>query len=411
LTTTDAPAAGNAPAQHGDPDAAGNRFASQEDLRRQIREFVSFHSPPNMRGLEYGKRIAHMQSWAATLYDHGFAGPAWPRAYGGMQLSLAEQVVYHDEFAKHAVPSHSGNGPSIAGPTLLRFGTPEQRRRYLPPMLRGDEVWAQGFSEPSAGSDLQSLTTSARRDGDDYLVRGSKLWSSYADVADLMFALVRTGDRDSGAHGISYLLIDLRRDGVTVRPLRDMSGGSRFCEVFLDDVRVPVVNRVGSENGGWQLARNTLGYERAARSLSHASSYRRRMDHLIKLLQARGALGDAVARDRLARCESAVRVLAFNAARTASALETTGSPGPSASIARLFQSQLEQAFYEAAVDLLGPDALLLSGERAIEGGRWAAGYLHSRGATIGAGTAEIQRNTIAEQILEMPRSGTGGQSS
>jgi alkylation response protein AidB-like acyl-CoA dehydrogenase len=401
LTTTDAPA-----------DAAGERCYESRDLRHQIREFLASHSPPNVRGLDYGKRIANMRGWAATLYDHGFAGPAWPREYGGMQLSFAEQVVYHDEFAKHAVPSHPGNGPSIAGPTLLRFGSPEQRRRYLPPMLRADEVWAQGFSEPSAGSDLQSLTTSARLDGDDYVVRGSKLWSSYADVADFMFALVRTGDRASGAGAISYLLIDLRRDGVTVRPLRDMSGGSRFCEVFLDDVRVPVANRVGSENGGWQLARTTLGFERAARSLSHASSYRRRMDHLTKLLQARGTLGDAVARDRLARCESAVRVLALNAARTASALEATGSPGPSASVARLFQSQLEQTFYEAAVDLLGPDALLLSGERAIEGGRWAAGYLHSRGATIGAGTAEIQRNTIADQILGLPRSeATTGQSS
>jgi alkylation response protein AidB-like acyl-CoA dehydrogenase len=389
-----------------------DRFASPEELRRQIREFASSHSPPTMRGLDYGTRIAHMRDWAATLYDHGFAGPAWPHEYGGMQLTLVEQVVYHDEFAKHAVPSHPGNGPSIAGPTLLRFGTPEQRRRYLPPMLRGDEVWAQGFSEPSAGSDLQSLTTSARLDGDDYVVRGSKLWSTYADVADFMFALVRTGDRGSGAHGISYLLIDLRRDGVTVRPLRDMSGGSRFCEVFLDDVRVPMANRVGPENGGWQLARSTLGFERAARSLSHASSYRRRMDHLITLLRARGVLGDAVARDRLARCESAVRILAFNAARTASALETTGSPGPSASVARLFQSQLEQTFYETAVDLLGPDALLRSGDRAIEGGRWAAGYLHSRGATIGAGTAEIQRNTIADQILELPRfDATRGQSS
>jgi alkylation response protein AidB-like acyl-CoA dehydrogenase len=175
---------------------------------------------------------------------------------------------------------------------------------------------------------------------------------------------------------------------------------------------VPVANRVGPENGGWQLARSTLGFERAARSLSHASSYRRRMDHLIALLRARGVLGDVVARDRLARCESAVRILAFNAARTASALEITGTPGPSASVARLFQSQLEQTFYETAVDLLGPDALLRSGERAIEGGRWAAGYLHSRGATIGAGTAEIQRNTIADQILELPRfEATRGQSS
>ena len=281
-------------------------------------------------------------------------------------------------------------------------------------MLRGDEVWAQGFSEPAAGSDLQSLVTSARADGDHYVVRGQKLWSSYADVADFMFTLVRTGSKDSGAGGISYLLIDLRSDGASVRPLRDMSGGSRFCEVFLDDVRVPMVDRVGPENGGWALARATLGYERAARSLSHASSYRRRMDHLTALLQSRGELADPLARDVLARLESGVRILAMNAARTVSAIAVTGSPGPAASIARLFQSQLEQTFYDAAVELLGPDAFLLSGPRAIEGGRWATGFLHSRGATIGAGTAEVQRNTIADQVLQLPRADTiraGGQSS
>jgi alkylation response protein AidB-like acyl-CoA dehydrogenase len=373
-------------------------------LRGLIRDFVAANPPPTMRRLTRHRRIEAMRQWAAALYDHGFAGPAWPREYGGMDLSFAEQVIYHDEFAKLNAPPHPGNGPSIAGPTLLRFGTDEQRRRYLPPMLRGDEVWAQGFSEPDAGSDLQSLTTSARLDGQQYVVRGTKIWSSYADVADFMFTLVRTGTKQSGADGISYLLIDLRGPGVTVRPLRDMSGGSRFCEVFLDDVRVPVTNRVGDENGGWPLARATLGYERAARALSHAGSYRRRMDHLTGLLRARNVLNDALVRDRLARCETQVRILAFNAARVVAAIEATGSPGPAASITRLYQSQIERSFYEVAIDLLGPDALLASGEGTVEGGRWQIGYLHSRGATIGAGTAEIQRNTIAEQLLGLPRS-------
>lgn len=344
-----------------------------------------------------------MRQWAATMYDNGFAGPAWPREYGGMDLSFVEQVAYHDEFARHGVPAHPGNGPSIAGPTVLRFGTDEQRTRFLPAMLRGDDVWAQGFSEPNAGSDLQALTTAARIDGDEYVVRGSKLWSSYADVADHMFTLVRTDSKASGADGISYLLIDLRVDGVTVRPLRDMSGGRRFCEVFLDDVRVPVANRVGPEHGGWALARATLGFERAARALSQASAYRRRMDHLISLVRSRGGLDDPLARDRLAHCESRVRIHGLNAARIAADIARTGAPGPAASISRLYHSMLEQAFYETAVDLLGPDALLTAGERAVEGGRWQVGLLHARGATIGAGTAEIQRNTIADQILGLPR--------
>ena len=376
---------------------------SQEGLRRRIRAFVGAHTPPDIRGLARDARMVQMRAWAATLHDNGFAGPAWPHEFGGMELGFAEQVAYHDEFAKFHVPGHPGNGPFIAGPTLLRYGSDEQKGRYLPAMLRGDHVWAQGFSEPDAGSDLQSLSTRARRDGDHYVVSGTKLWSSFADVADMMFALVRTGSPDSGAAGISYLLIDMHSPGVSARPLRDMSGHSRFCEVFLDDVRVPVANRVGEENAGWQLARATLGYERAARSLLHASAYRRRMTGLVELLKNRGALDDPLVRDALARSEIDVRIMGLNAARIVSATERTGTPGPAASITRLHHSLVEQSFYRTAVDLIGPDALITTGTEAVQGARWLTGYLHSRGATIGAGTAEVQRNTIAEQILKLPR--------
>jgi alkylation response protein AidB-like acyl-CoA dehydrogenase len=285
---------------------------------------------------------------------------------------------------------------------LLQFGIEEQKNRYLPGMLRGDQIWAQGFSEPGAGSDLPSLSTTAVRDGDHYVVRGVKVWSSFADVAEMMFALVRTGSKDSGRDGISYLLIDLRTDGITVRPIRDMSGQSRFCEVVFDDVRVPLTNRVGEENCGWTVARSTLINERAARSLAQAGAYRRRMDSLTTLLRSRELLDDPCARDKFARCEIAVRILQFNAVRTISALHNGIVSGPSASVARLYHSQLEQQFYELAVDLLGSDCLLSSGSNAVQSGRWLTGFLHSRGATIGAGTAEVQRNTIAEQILSLP---------
>jgi alkylation response protein AidB-like acyl-CoA dehydrogenase len=374
-----------------------------QGLRSSIREFVAANPPPDIRGLARDARIAQMRAWSATLYDNGFAGPAWPREFGGMELGFAEQVAYHDEFANFHVPGHPGNGPFIAGPTLLRYGNDDQKQRYLPAMLRGDEVWAQGFSEPGAGSDLQSLSTRARRDGDYYIVSGTKLWSTFADVADMMFALVRTGAPDSGSAGISYVLIDMHSPGVSARPLRDISGHSRFCQVFLDDVRVPVANRVGEENKGWQLARATLGYERAARSLLHASAYRRRMSGLVSLLRDRGALDDPLARDALARSEIDVRIMALNAARIVSATEKTGTPGPAASITRLHHSLVEQSFYRTAVDLIGPDALITAGTDAVQNARWLTGYLHSRGATIGAGTAEVQRNTIAEQILKLPR--------
>ena len=372
-------------------------------LRGRIREFLASHRLPEVRGGARHERVAAQREWAATLFDNGFAGPAWPTEFGGMDLDLAGQIVYYEEFAKRNAPAHPGNGPSIAGPTLIKYASPEQKSRYLRAMLRGDEIWAQGFSEPGAGSDLPSLQTRAERDGTDYVVDGGKVWNTYADVAEMMFMLVRTGPPRSGASGISYLLVDLRSAGVTVRPLRDMSGETRFSQVLFDGVRVPVANRVGEENGGWRLARTTLGHERAARSLSQASAYRRRLDGLAALLKDAGALEDAIARDRLARAEVDVRILKMNALRTVTDLIATGEAGPASSTSRLFHTAVEKSLYELAVDVLGPDALITGGGAAIQSGRWAKGFLHSRGSTIGAGTAEIQRNTIAEQILQMPR--------
>jgi alkylation response protein AidB-like acyl-CoA dehydrogenase len=174
------------------------------ELRERIRQFVAAHPPPDLRGVRRQQRVAGQRRWAATMYDHGFAGPAWPREYGGMDLGFAEQLAYHHELAKLDVPPHPGNGPSIVGPTLLKFGTEQQKNRYLRAMLRADDIWAQGFSEPGAGSDLPSLTTTAVRDDDHYVINGAKLWSSFADVAEKMFALVRTGGRGSGRNGISY---------------------------------------------------------------------------------------------------------------------------------------------------------------------------------------------------------------
>lgn len=320
-----------------------------------------------------------------------------------MDLTLTEQIAYYEEFASQHVPAHPGNGPSIAGPTLIKYGSEAQKSRYLRAMLRGDEIWAQGFSEPGAGSDLPSLVTRAVREGDEYVVDGGKVWNTYADVAEMMFMLVRTGPPGSGAAGISYLLVDLGSPGITVRPLRDMSGECRFSQVFFEQVRVPVENRVGAENDGWALARTTLGHERAARSLSQASAYRERLDALTALLKESGSLGEATSRDRLARAEIGVRILKMNALRTITQLMDSGETGPASSTSRLFHTTIEKSLYEMAVDLLGPAALLTGGVESIQSGRWTKGFLHSRGSTIGAGTAEIQRNTIAEQILQMPR--------
>lgn len=358
-------------------------------FRSRLAQFLRRHRP-GPPPADAAARLAWQRAWSATLYDHGFAGPAWPREYGGMELPLPHQVAYHDEIGRLRLPAHPGNGPSIAGPTILKYGSLEQRRRFLPAMLRGDQVWAQGFSEPEAGSDLPSLRTTARRVGDEYRVRGQKVWSSHADVADMMFALVRTGRPEDHTAGISYLLIDLSAPGVEVRPIRDLSGGSQFCAVFFDDVRVPVANRVGAENDGWRIARATLGHERAARSLAQAAAYRRRFDRL--LAHVPPEVSDPLMRDRLGDLAVRVRLLQLNALRTSSALLATGEPGTAASVSRLTFARLEQLLFEFAVDLLGTEA-----------GRWVTGFLRTRGSTIGAGTAEIHRNTIAEQLLGLPR--------
>jgi len=378
--------------------------ADPDRFRDQLRAFLAERHPGRSPKGSRRERTDWQRAWSATLYDNGLAGPSWPVRYGGMDLDLDHQLVYYEQIAQARVPAHPGNGPSIAGPTIIRYGSDEQRDRFLRPMLRGDTVWAQGFSEPEAGSDLPALRTRARRDGDEYVVTGQKVWSSNADVADWLFALVRTGAQEARADGISYLLIDLATPGITVRPIRDLAGGTHFCEVFLDDVRVPVANRIGDENGGWAIARTSLGHERATRALSQAALFRRVWDDLVAVLHERGALADEVARDRAAQLEIRVRIMQLTAQRTVDHIRSTGEPGAGSSTSRLYQSLLEQDLYELAMELLGPDAVLLDAESgAVQGGRWVVNYLRSRAATIGTGTAEIQRNTIAEGVLGLPK--------
>jgi alkylation response protein AidB-like acyl-CoA dehydrogenase len=377
---------------------------SDEDelFRSELRDFVEAHSPGKPpRGAT--ARLAWQKSWHAALVDGGYAGPSWPKAFGGMDLPFSRQVVYQQEIARARVPAHPGTGVQIAAPAIIKYGTDEQRRRFLRPMLRADVVWAQGFSEPEAGSDLPALRTTAVRDGDRYIVRGQKVWSSSADIADMLFTLVRTGAPDSRQEGISYLMIDLHSPGVTVRPLRDLTGGSGFTEIFLDQVDVPVDNRIGEENEGWTVTRTSLGHERAAGALNQAAMYRRIVSELQALAKTRGVSSDGVVRQRLAAIECKVRIMTLNAMRTISDIVRLGEPGPASSVSRLFNSTFEQELHVLAVDILGVSGTLgRSDPDAVEHGRWTWGFLRTRASTIGAGTAEIQRNTIAERLLGLP---------
>jgi alkylation response protein AidB-like acyl-CoA dehydrogenase len=348
-------------------------------------------------------RITTARAWHAQLVDHHLAAPGWPRSVGGLELSLADQLDYYRMTTDAGVPPHPCPLSFILAPTLIAHGTPAQQDRFLTPLLRADEFWCQGFSEPGAGSDLSSLSTRAVRDGDVYRVTGQKVWTTMADRADWMFALVRTGSGARPSDGITYLLIPMNSPGITVRPLRDISGAAHFAEVFFDDVAVPVDNRVGDEGAGWSIMRTSLGHERATAFLADEFKYRRTVDRVFELVVSQGLDDDPLVRQAVARLESGVRAIAANSARALAAVLSGADPGGVASVNRLVKSEFEQDLHALALRATGPYAALGSrAPDAVDGGRWTFGYLMSRATTIGAGTAEIQRNTIAESVLGLP---------
>jgi alkylation response protein AidB-like acyl-CoA dehydrogenase len=375
-----------------------------EDFRAALRAFLTDHHP-GAEPSDPDRRLAMQRLWAATLHDHGWAAPGWPRPWGGMDLPLEHLVAYYEEMATARAPAHPSPNAFIVGPTILAFGTDAQRQRFLRPIVRGEELWCQGFSEPGAGSDLPALRTRAVRSGGSYRVNGQKVWTSRAMTADWMFALVRTGDDRAGRDGLTYLLIDMQSPGLTVRPLRDMTGGAWFGEVFLDDVEVPVDQRVGGEGEGWRLARHSLGHERSTSRAGMVVRYQRIVAELIELARSGGVTGDPLMRQRLAEISISTQLLRMTFERVMGAMRSGQDPGPASSVSRLFLGTFEQQLHELAVDILGPSGMLAADEPLLgDAGRWMWGFLNTRASTIGAGTAEIQRSTIAERVLGLPRS-------
>lgn len=384
------------------PQTASPVAEPDDAFRARLRAFFAAHHP-GRPPKDPAERLAWTKAWLADLFDSGYAGPGWPREFGGMELPFPRQVIYQEEFALARLPGPLGTGLNIAAPTIIKYGTQAQKQRWLAPMLRGDKVWAQCYSEPEAGSDLPSLRTTASREGEEYIVNGQKVWTSRATEADIFFALVRTGTRESRQKGISYLIIDARARGVEVRPLRDLTGGQPFAEVFFDDVRVPVADRVGDENDGWRLARTSLGHERAAGAMNQAEMYRRVLTELEELARERGRMADPLVRDRFTDLEIRVRIIKYNAQRVIADIVAKGDAGAASSVSRLLITEFEQDIHEFAVDLLGPFGLLeKSAPQAVQRSRWLRGFLRTRASTIGAGTREIQLNTVAEQVLGLP---------
>jgi alkylation response protein AidB-like acyl-CoA dehydrogenase len=378
--------------------------AFRAELRAWLEVEVPRHGPPPPPG-DWPARRAYDTSWQRKLHDAGYAGVHWPKEFGGRGLPVTQQLVYLEEYARADAPYISVNfvGMMHAGPTLIAEGTDEQRAYHLPRILRGETVWAQGFSEPSAGSDLASLRTRAVREGDEYVVNGQKIWSTRAHVADWCELLVRT-DPDAPKHqGITWLILDMHQPGVEVRPMRTIDGESHFCEVFLTDARVPVGNRVGEENDGWRVTNVTLRFERGTAFAQHIITLRSQLRELVSIAQRLDRWDDPTLQANVGRLEASIDGLWRMTQRGIADAEASGMPSPSGSAVKLRFSELSQELSELAVRVLGRLALAGVQLDGVDGVEVVRAYLWSLQYTIAAGTSQIQRNLIAERILGMPK--------
>ena len=343
------------------------------------------------------------RDWQRRLYDAGWAAPAWPTEYGGRGATPTESAIYFEEIGRARVPFAANTlGLLLGGPTLMVWGTPEQKERYLPPILSAEEIWCQGFSEPDAGSDLASLKTRAVRDPahpDEWIVTGQKVWTSGAQYSKWCMLVART-DQEAAKHkGLTYFLMDMEQDAVQVRPLRQITGEAEFNELFIEEARIPDANVVGGVGNGWKVALTTLMNERAGLGFALQIRLRQLLDDLISEAAKRGLLEEGRAgsySDALAelhvRCES-IRLLAWKGLTDA---ERYGQPGPEGSLVKWLWSDTNQRLTELAVEIVGPEAL-------TAGTGWSYEFLRARGNTIEGGTTEVLKNIIAERVLGLPR--------
>jgi alkylation response protein AidB-like acyl-CoA dehydrogenase len=337
--------------------------------------------------------------WERHLGAHGWTCVGWPKEHGGRGLSLRRQVVFLEEYARAHGPGRVGHiGEGLLGPTLIAFGSPEQQRRFLPPILAGRELWCQGYSEPNAGSDLANVATSAALEGSDWVIHGQKVWTSLAHWADWCFLLARTAPRQGGPRhaGISYLLVPMRQDGVDVRPIVQLTGDSEFNEVFFDGARTAAGNVVGDVGGGWGVAMATLAFERGASTLGQQLNFRNELDAIVAAARRSGRIDDPVVRQRLAHAHVGLKIMRLNALRTLASSEV-GTLRPEALIGKLYWATFHRALGELAMDVLGAGAM------ATEDAALQRLFLFSRADTIYAGSNQIQRTIIGERALGLPR--------
>ncbi len=381
-------------------------------FRAELRSWFEANLPDGWkdRGPARGRTEEEIsREWSKKLYDAGYAGLTWPKEFGGAGAPYTHQAIFLEESARAETPEHIGViGLGMAGPTIIAHGTDEQKAAHLGKILSGEEVWCQGFSEPGSGSDLASLRTRAEVDGDDYVINGQKVWSSFAHIADYCILLVRTDAQAAKHAGITYLLVDMHSEGIEVRPLKQITGDPEFNEIFFSDVRVPRRNILGNENEGWKVAMTTLLHERG--TLGFALTARlevlmRKLVALAKETKNNGSVAadDPLLRDRIARQWVELQALKFTNYRALTSLVKTGIPGPEGSIAKLHWSESNQRLTKLALEVLG-SASQLDGDDGVWEGFWQYQQLRSRGNTIEAGTSEVLRNIISERVLGLPRS-------
>lgn len=372
------------------------RVALRAWLQRHLDEFRALPKNPTAA-------MQVSRDWQRKLYDAGYVGLAWPVECGGRAAPPTQQVIFGEECARAGAPPLINTiGLNILGPALIQHGSPEQKQRFLPRILRAEDLWCQGFSEPGAGSDLAALRTRAEIDGDHLVVTGQKVWTSLGPVADWCFLLVRTSSDGPPQQGITYVLMDMRSPGVQVVPIRQITGKTHFSELFLESVRIPLENVVGRIGDGWSVAKSTLAAERSG--LAGVVELERNLARLAKMAGRAGRRGDPIARQRLAQLHIEKEVLKYTGYRVLTVQMRGVRPGPESSFGKLAASEFRMKIMETAMELLGPHAVVgRKDPHAPDRGRWPGLYLDARAYTIGGGTSEVMRNIIAEKTLGLPK--------
>jgi alkylation response protein AidB-like acyl-CoA dehydrogenase len=382
--------------------------AEEEVFREEVRTWLDLNLPAEWRnggvgGYREDADEATQRQWQRRLYEGGWLKLSWPKEAGGREATPVMQALYHEEMAKAGAPGILGRlGVSLLAPTLLVHGSPWQKETYIEKILSGELIFCQGFSEPDAGSDLAGLRTRAERHDDQWVLDGQKTWSSGAHYADKSFLLARTDPGVDAHKGISFFLVDMHQPGVEVRPIRQMTGGGEFGEIFLTGAKVDDRDLVGEPGMGWKIGMTVFGFERGG--LAQAARFERAVAELATLARNRGAGADATVRQRIAQAQIEAHVFRVIGLRNLSSAQRGHAPGPEASLTKLYWSEMDKRIQETAVDVQGPyGALAPDSPFAIEDGRWQFGWMWAQAETIYAGSSEIQRNIIAERVLGLPR--------